>query len=74
MKKLQSFGTLLSKDQQKKISGGAQARVVCVCTGSQNHGAAYFCVGDGFKCGLDALQYCGGSMTCEANSGGATPL
>jgi len=62
MKKLQNLGKQLTKDEQKKITGGA--RVVCACA----DGTAYICVGGLVACGVDAIKTCHGNATCFAQT------
>jgi hypothetical protein len=53
-------GKMLSRDQQKQITGGS--RLVCVC----NDGTGFICVGNALACGVDAIQ------TCAAAGGGGS--
>jgi hypothetical protein len=57
----------LSREEMKNVMGGKD-QIVCVCTGSTNYGAAYFCVGNLINCGISAAQYCGLNMTCDGGS------
>jgi len=61
MKKLQGLGKALSKEEQKKITGGRIA--VCTCNGSPNM-ETVVCACVGFiqcaQCTLSAASYCQG--------------
>jgi hypothetical protein len=58
MKKLQHLGRTLSKEEQRKISGGRI--MVCTCTGSDMDTVVCGCVGFSqcFNCGVAAAKYC----------------
>lgn len=65
--KFAEYGKQLAKEEQKKIAGGVIKSTTCVCTGSTNHGAAFFCIGGIFGCVLDGIAYCGGNAACSSS-------
>jgi hypothetical protein len=68
MKQMKTLGRVLSKNEQKEILGGDKMQTTCVCTGSQNNGAAFFCISSNLSghisCNVQGVSYCGGNATC----------
>jgi len=58
MKKFQSLGKILGKDEQKKIIGGSQ--VVCTCKGSDldTTVCAYRTITGAINCTYASYKYC----------------
>lgn len=72
MKKIQGLGTALTKDEQKKISGGGQ--MVCTCSGTMlTVVCSYSSFGGALSCSANAVKYCNGqgysSVSCNYGSG-----
>jgi len=69
MKKMQSLGKILCKEEQRKITGGAQ--VTCTCNDRYTMGivCSYSGFGGAIVCSASALKACqsagGNTITCN---------